>query len=67
VIGEARKILPAAIKNQHPEIPWEDIAGMRDKLVLGNKSFKFYIYHLIELWGERNYIMFHLRKGNVKN
>jgi hypothetical protein len=36
-------------------------------LVLGNKSFKFYIYHLIELWGERNYIMFHLRKGNVKN
>jgi uncharacterized protein with HEPN domain len=33
VIGEARKILPAAIKNQHPEIPWKDIAGMRDKLI----------------------------------
>jgi uncharacterized protein with HEPN domain len=33
VIGEACKNLPATVKNQHPEIPWKDIAGMRDKLI----------------------------------
>jgi uncharacterized protein with HEPN domain len=33
VIGEACKNLPAAIKNQYLEIPWKDIAGMRDKLI----------------------------------
>jgi len=33
VAGEATKQLPASIKNQGPDIPWSDMAGMRDKLI----------------------------------
>jgi uncharacterized protein with HEPN domain len=33
VIGEAVKKLPASIRSQHPEVPWKDIAGMRDVLI----------------------------------
>lgn len=33
VIGEAVKYLPLFIKQEYPDIPWKDIAGMRDKLI----------------------------------
>lgn len=33
VIGEAVKRLSPDFRKQQPEIPWQDIAGMRDKLV----------------------------------
>ena len=33
IIGEATKNLPRPFKSAHPEAPWKDIAGMRDKLV----------------------------------
>ncbi len=33
VIGEAVKQIPASIRRKYPEIPWQVIAGMRDKLV----------------------------------
>lgn len=33
VIGEATKNIPRAIRNKYPEIPWKDMAGMRDKLI----------------------------------
>ena len=33
IIGEAAKNIPARIKNEHKEIPWKKMAGMRDKLV----------------------------------
>ena len=33
IIGEAVKKIPDEIRQQHPEIPWKDIAGMRDILV----------------------------------
>ncbi len=33
VIGEAAKQIPAKIRKDHPEIPWKEMAGMRDKLV----------------------------------
>ena len=32
VIGEAVKNLPISFRNKYPDIPWKDIAGMRDKL-----------------------------------
>ena len=33
IIGEATKNLPGGIKEKYPQIPWKDIAGMRDKLI----------------------------------
>lgn len=33
VIGEAVKKLPENITNEYLEIPWKNIAGMRDKLI----------------------------------
>jgi uncharacterized protein with HEPN domain len=33
IIGEAVKKLSNELRNEYPHIPWQDIAGMRDKLV----------------------------------
>lgn len=33
IIGEASKRLSEATKAQYGDIPWKDIAGMRDKLI----------------------------------
>lgn len=33
IIGEAVKKIPEKIKGKHSEIPWKDMAGMRDKLI----------------------------------
>ena len=33
IIGEAAKNLSQEIREKHPDIPWKDIAGMRDKLI----------------------------------
>jgi uncharacterized protein with HEPN domain len=33
IIGEATKNVPDVIKEKYPQIPWKDIAGMRDKLI----------------------------------
>ena len=33
IIGEAIKHIPDEFRVQHPDIPWHDIAGMRDKLI----------------------------------
>jgi len=35
IIGEATKILSVEFRNKYPEIPWRQIAGMRDKLIHG--------------------------------
>lgn len=32
MIGEAVKLLPDTLTSAYPEIPWKQIAGMRDKL-----------------------------------
>jgi uncharacterized protein with HEPN domain len=45
VIGEAVKRLSVAIREKHPEIPWKDIAGMRDRLIHGYDSVD-----IDELW-----------------
>jgi uncharacterized protein with HEPN domain len=33
IIGEAVKNLPADLRTDHPEVPWRDMAGMRDIVV----------------------------------
>src|SRR3989338_4769319 len=33
IIGEASKKLPAKIKSSHSEIPWKEMAGMRNKMI----------------------------------
>ena len=33
IIGEATKRIPDDFKQQHPNIPWKDMAGMRDILI----------------------------------
>ena len=33
IIGEAVKNLPAHFRKKYPDVPWKDIAGMRDKLM----------------------------------
>ncbi len=33
VIGEATKNIPRAFRNKHPDMPWNEMAGMRDKLI----------------------------------
>lgn len=33
IIGEATKQVPDQIKQSHPEIPWKEMAGMRDRLI----------------------------------
>jgi uncharacterized protein with HEPN domain len=32
IIGEATKRLSLEFRTQHPEVPWKDVAGMRDIL-----------------------------------
>jgi uncharacterized protein with HEPN domain len=33
ILGEASKLLSNEAKEKHPNIPWKDIAGTRDRLI----------------------------------
>lgn len=33
IVGEATKRLPDSIREQYPNIPWREMAGMRDRLI----------------------------------
>lgn len=33
VIGEAAKKVPSAFRDQHPQVEWRALAGMRDRLI----------------------------------
>jgi uncharacterized protein with HEPN domain len=46
VIGEATKNIPASLRNKYKELPWKDMAGMRDKI----SHFYFGIDYKI-VWG----------------
>ena len=35
IVGEAVKHIPETVRVRHPEIPWREVAGMRDKLIHG--------------------------------
>ncbi|MCL4467164.1 MAG: DUF86 domain-containing protein [Chloroflexi bacterium] len=40
IIGEAVKHLPKGLREEHPEIPWQEIAGTRDILTHGYFGFQ---------------------------
>jgi uncharacterized protein with HEPN domain len=33
IVGEATKQIPQSVKDSYPEVPWRQMAGMRDKLI----------------------------------
>jgi uncharacterized protein with HEPN domain len=33
IIGEAARKIPKAIRSRYPDVPWQDMTGMRDKLI----------------------------------
>jgi uncharacterized protein with HEPN domain len=45
IIGEAAKQVPARIRSRYPDIPWKQIAGMRDKLI-----HAYFDVHTRRLW-----------------
>lgn len=45
IIGEATKNIPEDVRKSHPEVPWSEMARMRDKMIHGY----FEISHSI-LW-----------------
>ena len=67
IIGEAAKNLSKEVRSKHKEIPWKDIAGMRDKLIHGYFGIKWELVwqtvknkipeikkHLLKITGEQN-------------
>ncbi|HSB68679.1 MAG TPA: DUF86 domain-containing protein [Candidatus Methylomirabilis sp.] len=35
IVGEAAKKVPKSVQKRYPEVPWPEVAGMRDKLIHG--------------------------------
>jgi len=33
IIGEAVKKIPTSVRKHYPDVPWKEMAGMRDKLI----------------------------------
>jgi Uncharacterized conserved protein len=45
IIGEASKNIPDTLKNEHSEVPWKLMAGIRDKVVHG-----YFVVDLPIIW-----------------
>ena len=45
IMGEATKNIPDPLRITYPQVPWKQIAGMRDKLIHG-----YFSVNLLTLW-----------------
>lgn len=45
IIGEATKNIPNSLKTMYPDIPWKDMAGMRDIII-----HQYYGVEIDEIW-----------------
>ena len=41
IVGEATKRLPMSLRYDYPDIPWKDMAGMRDRITHGYDNVNF--------------------------
>ena len=49
IIGEATKGLPETIRNKYPQVPWKEMAGMRDRLIHFYFGIKYdLVWHTIK-------------------
>ena len=35
IVGEATKRLPMSLRDEYPDVPWREMAGMRDRIIHG--------------------------------
>ncbi len=61
IIGEAVKNLPAEVKSNYPDVPWKNIAGMRDVLI-----HKYFGTDLELTWEVVQKDIPYLKKENLK-
>jgi len=47
IVGEASKSIPKEIKSKYNDIPWKDIAGLRDKIVHGYSEINLFRVWLV--------------------
>lgn len=49
IIGEATKGLPETVRNKYPQVPWKEMAGMRDRLIHFYFGIKYdLVWHTIK-------------------
>jgi uncharacterized protein with HEPN domain len=49
IIGEAAKNIPEDIRSKYPQIPWKEMAGMRDRLIHFYSGVKYeLVWHTIK-------------------
>lgn len=41
IVGEAAAHVPEEIRSTHPQVPWQDIAGLRNRLIHGYGAIDF--------------------------